>query len=143
MTKFASNFQLRPRTRLHDNLARPDRRARRVCGSNDIDSVVAVHHYTEESAAARDELDSARDAIERASGANTQQAEQTFANAVEAFERSGPRRAGREPAQQAQQSAQTQQTLLLVGGGLIVLLLLVGGGYYAYARMSAAEYSKL
>ncbi|AKU08236.1 MULTISPECIES: hypothetical protein [Haloferax] len=114
--------------------------------SNDIDTWTA-HHYTEESAAARTELDSAQAAIQSASGANTQQAQQTFNNAVEAFNgeefnlATNLANEAETSANQAQQSSQTTQLLIYAAGGLLVVALIAGG--FLYWRSQQTTYDKL
>jgi hypothetical protein len=100
--------------------------------SNEIGSWTA-HHFTPESAAARAELDAAKSAIEAASGANTDEAEKTFANAVSAYENANFELAtelaneAEAKAKSAQQSKQTTRLAMYAVGGLVAVGLLVGG----------------
>lgn len=103
--------------------------------SNDIDTWTA-HHYTDESAAAREKLDSAKTAIASASGANTQDAQRSFDNAVEAFEgeefglATNLAEEAETRANKAKQSSQTTQMLIYAAGGLVLVALLAGGFFY-------------
>ena len=114
--------------------------------SNDIDSWTA-HHYTDESAAAREKLDGANAAIAAAGGANTQDAQNQFDNAVEAFEgeefglASNLAEDAETKANQAKQSSQTTQMLIYAAGGLVVVALLAGG--FLYWKSQQQTYDKL
>ncbi|MFB6169188.1 MAG: DUF4398 domain-containing protein [Haloferacaceae archaeon] len=108
-----------------------------------------VHHFTQDSNAARTAIDDARAAIEaaRSAGANPTEAEETFASAVDAYEdgnfdnaRSLAQRAQRE-AQSAQSSAERRRLLLYGGAAVVMLALLVGGVYYWRSRQES--YDKL
>ncbi|AFK19948.1 hypothetical protein HFX_2260 [Haloferax mediterranei ATCC 33500] len=114
--------------------------------SNDIDTWTA-HHYTQESAATRDKLDSAQTAISAAGGANTKDAQNQFDNAVEAFEggefglASNLAEDAKTKANKAKQSSQTTQLLIYAAGGLVVIALIVGG--FLYWRSQQSTYDKL
>ncbi|ELZ96948.1 hypothetical protein C440_04203 [Haloferax mucosum ATCC BAA-1512] len=114
--------------------------------SNDIDTWTA-HHYTQDSAAARDKLDSAQAAIANAGSANTQDAQNQFDNAVEAFEggefglASNLAEDAETKANKAQQSSQTTQLLMYAAGGLVVVALIAGG--FLYWRSQQTTYDKL
>ncbi|MFB6106890.1 MAG: hypothetical protein ABEJ70_07950 [Halobacteriaceae archaeon] len=97
--------------------------------------------YSEDSQSARDALDEAAGTIDDAStaGADTSGAEQTFQNAVEAFDSGNFGLAtdlahqARDKAQGAQQSKSTT-TLLLIGVGVLVAILIVAGLVYWYLQ---------
>jgi hypothetical protein len=114
--------------------------------SNDIGTWNATH-YTEESAAAREQLDSAKAAIAAASGSNTQDAQRSFDNAVEAFEgaefglASNLAEEAETRANEAKQSSQTTQLLIYAAGGLVVVALLAGG--FLYWKSQQQTYDKL
>ncbi|SFR51718.1 hypothetical protein [Halogeometricum limi] len=111
--------------------------------SNDIQTWTA-HHFTEESQGARTALDDAQ-AVVGSSGSD--QAQQTFDNAVSAFENGNFELAtelanqAQTEAQQAQQSSQTQQLLIYAVGGLVVVAVVVGG--IVYWRSQQSSYDKL
>jgi len=120
----------------------------RVTGNNEAEfRNDTAHHYTEESAAARQAIDDAQLAIDEAGG--NEDAQALVQSAISSYENGNFQNAqdlagrAQSQAEQAQQSAQTQRTLLMVGGALVVLLLLAGGGYYAYTQLSGDDYSKL
>jgi hypothetical protein len=112
--------------------------------SNDIDSWTA-YHFTSESDSAREALDTAQAAIQGASGTNTQEAEQSFANAVDAYEGGEFELAttlaneAQNKAESAQQSSQTQQLLIYAVVGLLVVGLLVGGVLYWRSQQSGYD----
>jgi hypothetical protein len=114
--------------------------------SNQIDTWTA-RPYTEDSEAARTALDEAEAAIEGVSGANTDEAQQSFDNAVDAFESGNFDLAttlaeeAQTKAEQAEQSSQTQQLIVYAAGGLVVVALLVGG--FFYWRSQQNTYDKL
>lgn len=116
-------------------------------GSSNAIGTWSMHHYTPASNDARAALDDARQAIESASGANTEEAEQTFANAVAAYEGAEFELATRlaeeaeEKAKNAKQSSQTRQLLIYGLGGLLVVGILVGG--VLYWRSQRETYDKL
>jgi hypothetical protein len=103
-----------------------------------------THHYTEDSASARDALDTAAAAID---GSNSQQAEKTFDNAVSAYENANFDLAtelaneAQSQAESAKQSDQTMQLALYAVGGLLVVGLLVGG--FVWYRSQQDSYDKL
>jgi len=105
-----------------------------------------VHHYTEQSKAARDAIDSARGAIDDAGGDN-QEAQRSLEQAISAYENSNFENAisnaedAERAAQQQQQSQQTTQMLLFGGLGVLVLALVVGGVWYY--RNQQDDYDKL
>ncbi|WP_435069010.1 hypothetical protein [Haloplanus sp. C73] len=105
--------------------------------SNTIDTW-QTHHYTEQSASAREAIDRAGDELEqaRASGANPSDAQANYDDAIAAYEdgsfdvATNLANRSASQAEQAQQSQQTQQLLIYAGVGLVVLALLVGGILY-------------
>jgi hypothetical protein len=108
-----------------------------------------AHHYTAASDRARNAMDEAESAIAAAedAGTNPNQAEETFASAVDAYESGNfdnaqrlAERATRE-ANSAKQSAETRRTALVAGGALLVLALVVGGVLYWRSRRET--YDKL
>lgn len=114
--------------------------------SNEIGTWTS-HHFTSESNDARGALDDAQAAIQGASGANTDEAEQSFANAVDAYESGNFDLAttlaneAQTKAENAQESSQTQQLVMYAVGGLLVVALLVGG--VLYWRSQQDTYDKL
>jgi hypothetical protein len=117
-----------------------------VTGSNaeDLDNA-SVHHYTEDSDAARTAIDDAQAAIDDAGG--DQQAEEQLNRAISAYDSGNFGNAqdlaedAQSQAEQAQQSQQTMQ-LAMYGVGALVVLALIGGGIY-YWRSQQDETSKL
>lgn len=115
--------------------------------STEIDSW-QTHHYTEESDAAREALDSASTAVD---GANSQQAEKTLANAISAYDNANGAEGfdlatelaneAQSQAESAQQSDQTMQLALYAVGGLLAVGLLVGG--VVWYRSQQDSYDKL
>ncbi|SFK73965.1 hypothetical protein SAMN04487950_0856 [Halogranum rubrum] len=107
-----------------------------------------AHHYTEESASARETLDSAATAVD---SANSQQAEKTFDNAVSAYNNAnGPEdfelatelgNEAQSQADSAKQSDETMQLALYAVGGLLVVGVLVGG--VLWYRSQQDSYDKL
>jgi hypothetical protein len=103
-----------------------------------------THHYTEESASAREALDAAESAVE---SADSQQAEKTLTNAVSAYENSNFDLAtelaneAQSQAESAEQSDQTMQLALYAVGGLLVVGLVVGG--FVWYRSQQDSYDKL
>lgn len=114
--------------------------------SSEIETWTA-HHFTSESDEARNALDDAQAAIQSASGANTEEAERQFANAVEAYEggefnlAANLANEAQTKAENAQQSSQTKQLAMYGVGGLLVVALLVGG--FLYWRSQQDSYDKL
>jgi hypothetical protein len=111
--------------------------AREGGNANAIDTWES-HHFTAESDRARDALDEAAAGIETAegSGAGVAEAENTFAQAVDAYESENfdlTVELANEAASQADSARQSQQTVTLAlwaGGGVVVLALLAGGVLY-------------
>lgn len=109
-----------------------------------------THYYTEESAEARDALDSASDAIDaaKAQGVDTSEMENTFDNGVSTYENENFGTAVdianqvEENANSSKQSSERTGLLLKAGGGLLALLVLGGGGFYLY-RSRQDGYDKL
>ncbi|ELZ77990.1 hypothetical protein C455_09913 [Haloferax larsenii JCM 13917] len=106
-----------------------------------------VNHYTEDSAAARAKLDSAQATISSVSGANTKEAQQSFDNAVDAYNSGNFDLAttlaeeAETRANKAKQSSQTTQLLIYAAGGLVVVALLAGG--FLYWKSQQQTYDKL
>jgi hypothetical protein len=107
-------------------------------GASDTVDSWETHHYTEQSASAREAIERAGTAIDEAeeSGANPSDAQANYEDAVAAYNDGSfdvatnlADRAA-DQANQAQQSSQTRQTIIYAVGGLIVLGLLVGGVFY-------------
>jgi hypothetical protein len=104
-------------------------------------------YYTSQSQSARTALDEAQAAIESAAGADTQEAERTFDNAVDAYESENFDLAtelaneATERANSARQSQQTFQLALYAVGGLLIVGLLVGG--FLYWRSQQETYDRL
>lgn len=98
-----------------------------------------VHHYTEESDAAREALDDARAEID-ASEADTTGAEDEFENAVDAFESGNFDLAttlaneAQEEAMAAQQSNERRQLLIYGVIGIVLIGIVVAGIYYYQSR---------
>jgi hypothetical protein len=115
-------------------------------GASNTIETYETHHYTAESREARTELDEAAAAIESAN-ADTEAAERSFDQAVNAYEGEEFDLAvelanqATEQANSAQQSRQTRQTLIYAGVGVVVLALLVGG--FLYWRSQQETYDKL
>jgi cellobiose-specific phosphotransferase system component IIA len=111
--------------------------AREGGNANAIDAWEA-HHFTSESDQARNAIDEAGAAIEtaRSSGAGVGEAENTFDQAVNAYESENFDLAAelateaQSQAESAQQSRQTLTLALYAVGGLVVVALLVGGFLY-------------
>lgn len=103
-----------------------------------------VHHFTEESKEARDEIESAQVAV---NGTSNEQAQRSLNNAISAYNGENFGLAvelaneAESQAQQAQQSQNTTQLLIYAGIGIVVLLLVVGG--IAYYRSQQDTYDKL
>mgnify|MGYP006271253037 FL=1 len=107
-----------------------------------------THHYTEESASAREALDEAESAVE---SADSQQAEKTLTNAVSAYNNANGAEGfdlatelaneAQSQAESAEQSDQTMQLALYAVGGLLVVGLLVGG--FVWYRSQQDSYDKL
>jgi hypothetical protein len=114
--------------------------------TNDIETW-ETRPYTGDSDAARAALDEAEAAIAGASGADTSEAQQSFDNAVDAFESGNFDLAttlaeeAQTKAENAEQSSQTQQLILYAVGGLAVVALLAGG--FFYWRSQQNTYDKL
>jgi hypothetical protein len=112
-------------------------RAQQGGASAAIDSWTS-HHYTRTSDGARESLDAAAAAIERAdaAGANTNTARESFESAVDAYESGNFDNARRladratTEADSARSSARTRSRLLLAGAGLLVVGAVVGGVLY-------------
>lgn len=110
-------------------------------GASDEITNSTFRPYTEDSQSARDALDAAAQAIDDASaaGASTTEAEESFANAAEAFD-SGEFNLATNLATEAQNRAESAQqsqsttNLLLLGGGVLVVALVVVGAVYWYLQ---------
>ncbi len=120
----------------------------RVSGNNENEfRNDSVHHYTEDSQAARKAIDAAGTAIETTGG--NSDAEALRRNAISAYDSGNFANAidlatqAENTAKQAQQSQQTTQTLLYVAAAVVLLLLLGGGGFYIYSQSQSDDYSKL
>jgi hypothetical protein len=118
---------------------------RRQGGTNQPITADQVHHFTDDSKEARDEIESAQQAIDAAGG--NQQAQQTLSNAISAYNAGNFGNAvdlanqAEQRANQARQSQNTTQLLIYAGIGVVVLLLVVGG--FAYYRSQQDTYDKL
>lgn len=118
---------------------------RRQGGTNQRISADQVHHFTQDSKEARNEIESAQQTIDDAGG--NQQAEQTLSNAISAYNAGNFGNAidlanqAEQRANRAKQSQNTTQLLLYGGLGVVVLLLVVGG--FAYYRSQQDTYDKL
>jgi len=110
-------------------------------------------HYTEDSRAARDAIESAQSAIDSAdaAGADASGAEDTLGNAISAYEAENFDNA-EDLAGDAQSAAEDAEAeadsgggppLLLLGGAGVVVLLLLGGGLYWYTQGDDDDYGKL
>ncbi len=104
-----------------------------------------VHHFTEQSQAARDAIDEAQQAIDEAGGDS--EAESELDQAISAYDSGNFGNAesiandARDTANQKEQSQQTTQMLLFAGLGVLVLALVVGGVWYY--RNQQDDYDKL
>lgn len=106
-------------------------------GSQNAIGSYSVHHYTAESKAAREAIDSARAAVEDSS-ADTGQA--LLQSAISSYENENFQNAI-DSAEQAESEASQNKLLrnaALGVGGLVVLLLLVAGGYRLYRSRQQA-----
>lgn len=116
-------------------------------GSSNEIQTWTTHHFTSDSDEARSALDDAQAAIQSASGANTDEAEQSFANAVDAYESGNFDLAtnlaneAQTKAENAEQSSQTMQLAMYAVGGVLVVALLAGG--FLYWRSQQDSYDKL
>lgn len=105
-----------------------------------------ARHFTEESQAAREDIDAAKAAI-AGSNADTSEAESSLESAVSAYEGGNFELASKlageasEQAQQAQQSSQMVQFAMYGAGALLVLGMLGGG--FAWYRSKQSGYDKL
>ncbi|WP_240334482.1 hypothetical protein [Halorussus sp. MSC15.2] len=106
--------------------------------------------YTEKSQEARDAIDSARETIDAAegSGADVSGAEDTFENAVSAFDAENFGNAvdlaneAANKAESSKQSSQQTQMLLYGAAGLLALVVVVGGALW-YRSNQQDDYDKL
>jgi hypothetical protein len=106
---------------------------------------VIVHHYTNKSQSAREEIERANDAIEQAGG--NQQAQRSLQQAISAYNNGNFNNAisnaqdAKRAANQAQQSQQTTTLLLYGAVGVVALLIVIGGVWYY--RQQQDDYDKL
>jgi Spy/CpxP family protein refolding chaperone len=113
-------------------------------GSSNEIGVWRSHHFTSDSQSARQRLDEAQSAVQ---SADSQQARETFASAVDAFDGgnfdNAERLAGtaESQAESAQQQSQTIQLALYGVGGLVVVGAVVGG--VLWYRSQQDSYDKL
>lgn len=104
-----------------------------------------VHHYTSESQAARDAIESASAAIDDAGGVPG--AESTLESAISSYENANFDNANRlaeqaeETANKAKKSSNRNRMLLYAGGGLLAVGLVVGGVFWW--RSNQDSYDKL
>ena len=103
-------------------------------GTSDVVETYGTHHYTENSRTAREAIDSAQAAIDRAGG--HQEAQRTLNSAVDAYESENFELAvdlatqAEESASRARSTQTRNQLILMVVGVLVVLAILVGGFLY-------------
>jgi len=117
----------------------------RVVGgnSNTIDRIT-VHHYTNESRDAREQISQAEGVI---NGSGSDEAQSDLEGAISSYENGNFPNAvnlsqsARSTAESAQESQQTTQ-LILMGAGAVLVLALLGGGIYYY-RSQQDDYDKL
>lgn len=120
-------------------------------GTTDALDDWSVVHYTSESEAAREAIETAEDAIDDAAeaGADTSEAEDILENAVSAYDGANFGNAedlatnAEEAANEAAQSTQRTNTLLLVGAAVVALAVLGGVAYVLLQRRKANQYDKL
>ena len=100
-------------------------------GSQNVIGSYAVHHYTSESKAAREAIDSAGAAVE-ASSSDSGQA--LLQSAISSYETQDFESAIRDAESAEEEASQNKllRTAAMGVGGLVVLLLLVAGGYRFY-----------
>lgn len=119
---------------------------RSVQGNNTQElTTYSVHHYTNESQSARQEIDAASAAIEDAGG--TEDANRSLEQAISAYDNGNFENAisnakdAQSAAEQAEQSQEQTQMLLYAGVGVVVLLVVIGGVWYW--RNQQDDYDKL
>lgn len=100
-------------------------------GTQDTIASHETHHYTADSAEARQALDSASEAVDRSGDS---EASDTFGSAVSAYEAGNFGNAIdlAERAEEEASSSERRQTFLLYGAAAAVLLVVLGAGYYLY-----------
>lgn len=118
-------------------------------GVTDDIATVEAQPYTEQSQSARENLDAARDAIDRAkeNGADVSDVEETYDSAVSSYQNANFDNANRlatratENANAKVESSEQTQTILYAAGGAVVLVLIVGGFFWYRSRQDT--YDKL
>ncbi len=106
-------------------------------GASQAIASYGVHHYTDDSAAARTAIEAAADVVD---GSGSDRAQSLLSDAIDAFEDGSFGAAedlageAESQAEQARQDRETTRTLLYGGLALVVLVLVAGGIYYWRSR---------
>ncbi len=90
-----------------------------------------VHHYTQESRAARGELENAQAVVERSGDEGSRDSLDSAISAFNAGNYDNANRLANRAENEAQRNARTQRTLLY-GAAAVVILVVLGAGYYLY-----------
>lgn len=109
-------------------------------GASDDITASEVHHFTQESAETRTDIDDAAQAVE---GSGSEDAQRTLENAIEAYNGKQFQLASNlaEDAKQKANKSKSTQMLLFGGLGVVALLLVLAGIYYW--RSQQDSYDKL